>query len=559
MGAALIGELRDSLEGLFLFAGLSGFVTTLYKFWVPAQTHARHHDALVGFFGWASRGGWLEAMQAGVGWFLNLLSKIYGPPAAAARLSLGQFLTVRSWRMSAWIAALTLFVVGPLLLIVATAMRSGIEAWQWLWLGMVAAAFAALLFALKKIRVNDVGSSWVAAVRRLLNGTAWLVVGGLISAVFFLGTMEFDHHAPDVWRVVAPYLGYVVIFAGIAVTVILTIAAIAQFGFSAALALIVQLSLATAMLVGIFLVSLILLFAIRDFSATMEIIGGWGALQWTAVGFYVVGVLAAGLFVFAVFAKVSVQLPAAATLASVAAVSVGLYLDALSNTAEATDARILPHVAAAVFGYVVPVLFTLYTLIAANSLPDWLSIALTRRALTQAATATNPLVFAMWLVIDLITVIACILLTAVILLGGAWVSGLLLLNAGALAEWSAANTRAAARYFLIDASALQAFGRQESENPGAAGISMILILTVWGGLSILPTLLNAAVICCLLLGRLLLVVVRPPLTWLHSLLLAPQGATLEQAAASYGRSAAVFGFLGALAYTLVFQVIPRAN
>lgn len=74
------------------------------------------------------------------------------------------------------------------------------------------------------------------------------------------------------------------------------------------------------------------------------------------------------------------------------------------------------RVAAAIpFLFVLPYIFAFYAVIYANSLPDWLSVSMTRHILLQASRTDRLDKFIGWLALDLISAVLWIVSTLILL------------------------------------------------------------------------------------------------------------------------------------------------
>src|ERR1700729_3301789 len=96
-----------------LVAALTSIFSALYTFGVSTRIQKRNHEWLTQVVAWAADGRWLDGMQAGVSWVLWIMTLVYGPINEGASNWPKRFMTVRAWRMSAWIASLYLFVLFP--------------------------------------------------------------------------------------------------------------------------------------------------------------------------------------------------------------------------------------------------------------------------------------------------------------------------------------------------------------------------------------------------------------------------------------------------------------
>jgi hypothetical protein len=112
-------DLMGHMASIGTIAGFVGILLAAYQVWVPAPVIERNHARVTAIAQWASRGSWLDLMQNGVLWVLVQMHRLYGPPRQGAQSFIVENLTVRAWKMSAWIAALLLLVFPPLFFAVA--------------------------------------------------------------------------------------------------------------------------------------------------------------------------------------------------------------------------------------------------------------------------------------------------------------------------------------------------------------------------------------------------------------------------------------------------------
>lgn len=116
-------DLRDHFETILIVAGVITLVVNIYQFCLPTRILMAIHHRIVAVAHWASHGSWLGLLQEGIRWVLGLMGWLYGPPRDGIGSDFRQNLTVRAWKMSAWIATLILFVTPPVIGAIASAIN----------------------------------------------------------------------------------------------------------------------------------------------------------------------------------------------------------------------------------------------------------------------------------------------------------------------------------------------------------------------------------------------------------------------------------------------------
>ncbi len=116
-------DLRDHFETIGILAGFIAFVAGAYQFCTPTRILMANHRRIVSVAHWASHGSWLGLLQEGIRWVLGLMGWLYGPPRDGIGSGFRQNLTVRAWKMSAWIATLILFVTTPVIIAIVGAIN----------------------------------------------------------------------------------------------------------------------------------------------------------------------------------------------------------------------------------------------------------------------------------------------------------------------------------------------------------------------------------------------------------------------------------------------------
>ncbi len=115
-------DLREHFETILIVAGIITLVVNIYQFCLPTRILMAIHHRIVAVADWASHGSWLRLLQEGIHWVLGVMRWLYGPPRDGIGSDFRQNLTVRAWKMSAWIATLIIFITPPLIVAIGMAL-----------------------------------------------------------------------------------------------------------------------------------------------------------------------------------------------------------------------------------------------------------------------------------------------------------------------------------------------------------------------------------------------------------------------------------------------------
>jgi hypothetical protein len=227
----------------------------------------------------------------------------------------------------------------------------------------------------------------------------------------------------------------------------------------------------------------------------------------------------------------------------------------------------LEFVLGLLMAFIVPYTIAIYAVVYSNSVPDWLSIALNRFLLHRASKTQKMKDFFVFLLYDLLCAIGLCVATLLILVIAFSLSGIFVsifhkyIYTGfffdALQLERVANFFLDAPYvvvFLIERLValregdMEAFfGRPVSPGPGA-----IVLLAVLGLTSLIPTLLNACTMLCLIAARGVALVVVPPMRLMHSLLVITEDTPNEDKRKARDLSAALIGTISAAALCITY-------
>jgi hypothetical protein len=217
--------------------------------------------------------------------------------------------------------------------------------------------------------------------------------------------------------------------------------------------------------------------------------------------------------------------------------------------------------------FIVPYTIAVYAAVYSNSIPDWLSIALNRFLLHRASSTQKMKDLFVFLFYDLLCAIVLCVATLLILVIAFFLSGIFIsifhkyiytgfyFKAELLQE--SANFFLDAPYivaFLIerlvgllggDVGAF--FGRPVSNGPVVIVLLFVLSLT-----SLIPTLLNACTMLCLIAARGVALVVVPPMRLMHSLLVITKDTPNEDKRKARDLAAALIGTIAAAALCILY-------
>lgn len=198
-----------------------------------------------------------------------------------------------------------------------------------------------------------------------------------------------------------------------------------------------------------------------------------------------------------------------------------------------------------------PYVFACYAAVYSNSLPDWISVAMTRHLLGRAARVHSIRLFASWLLLDVVVATLCIVSTFVILVAVFNVCGWVVQVSAMLGDFDS-SWEVPARMFhgstqslaVLQGAVLTGTAPVMDGTDTAAGVGAVLVamLVALGATSILPTLLNAMILIGLIVARGTALVIRRPISHMHSLLVLPVGGG-QGAGEPFFRSSLIIGLM----------------
>jgi hypothetical protein len=560
-------DLRDHAESIGILAAFVAIIFGTYRVWVPTPVIERNHERVTAMTHWVSQGTWLALMQSGVRWVLRLMEMLYGPPREGNSKFVTEYLTVRAWKMSAWIAASLLFVVPPLLAAFLIPIVEFLNGRQVPWTVLLASGGVALAFTIpfaltwhttrrddhfsNHHGVEDLG---IAAKAIILEGTKIAIVPSL-AILIGLPLIKLLTAIPT-----AVFTIMTIGFGGTLLAILTgLIRAIRRHGFLAPLAFVL-----TLMVVGVYSSqSLFLMVALLDglsLTATplLFLMPGWvlTLICFAEVTKEQIVKIFSGYY-DADKDNIAVQF---FWILAVTAITIffnsNFNINVFFNKASELFVGIT-------FIFITPFIISIYAAIYANSIPDWLSVALTRSTLIRASRTDNLLHFFRLLLLDLICVVGLCLLTAAILIIAFTFSAFMISFASDFSpNWEADEM---ANFFsggiqlplmlielLIDGSTTLLSGATAASN-GAFTIIMLATLSLT---SIIPTLLNACIIIGLITARCFAMILMPPFKIIYGLLLVDNSNISSEKKIKFLRSsiliALIFAFFCFLFYSIIW-------
>jgi hypothetical protein len=557
-------DLRNHAESIGILAAFVTIIVGTYRVWTPAAVIERNHERVTAMTHWVSQGTWLALMQSGVRWVLRLMEMLYGPPREGNSKFVSEYLTVRAWKMSAWIAALLLFVIPPLLMaIVIPIMSSTVGEGGPPWYGsliMVAIALvlaAPFMITWRTIRrddefsdhhgVEDIGA---AAQAILLEGTKIAIVpslailiGGLLAEYLLTESTAFGI--------------MMTIFSGSSFLALLTglIRAIRRHGFLAPLAFV-----AIIIVVGVYCTqSLFLMIALVDGGPKTDIETLFLIPAWILTAFNINEAVKS--FVDRYY-YLDIDIFASRFLWIIAITGITVFFSGRLDISEFVS-DFFEIFIGSVFIVIVPFTISAYAAIYSNSIPDWLSIALTRSVLSRAAQTNSLQNFLRFLLIDLVCVIALCLLTFLIMMVAFTFASLMISFASDFSSTVKGADKIGGFFsggiiapFVLTEWLIESSPSAFTEFPEArAGASVVLVLTALSLTSLIPTLLNACVILGLIVARCLAMMLMPPFKMVYGLLLIDENNTPGENKIKLLRSSILIAMILAFFCFLLYSIL----
>jgi hypothetical protein len=543
----MLERITNHVEIFLAFAASSGLVSTGYRIWYSQATIARHHAWLVRRFEALARGEPLELMQRGVNWLLRKLDFIYGPATGEERGAPLRFLTVRAWKTSAWIAAYLLFAL-PLLAAAVTVIVDGFRSGgpvSWggsavfcgLWLFVTLIFFFAYWisrgwtpeWSLETIAIDLIEDSGRSAAY------IGIPTGVLIAISANIGSVILSWAAGGLATII-----------GAGGLIFLFIQPIRKYGFLAPLAFAAQLTLFALLMFNlVFGIALILVdSSLSDTETSMA---------------FILAVMSSYIVYKSFDPDAERKALPSAFLLLVVLDLVFIYIGGGQRGGDDLY-KFGSGFIGAMLGIVLPYTLAIYVAVYSNSIPDWLSIAMTRHFLAKAATARSARLFLALLLADLGMAIACVVATFVIVVFVFALCGVLISLSIGLVDLGP-YYQSVATFFFGGIKAVPMLGALwegapvralTSAGPSSAGGFTVLLLVAISSTSLLPSLVNAATLLTLLGGRIGGFFLARPAQALHASLLTPPGADEEEQRRSFLRSSILIGIAGGI---LIYAVL----
>lgn len=517
---SFLSDLRENAENIGIAVGSIGLVLAAYQLWVPVRIIEQNHVRVTALAHWISRGSWLNLMQRGVGWVLRLMQLLYGPPHDNSRRIVGEYLTVRAWKMSAWIAAFLLIVVpvfvGQFAILIAEYRSGRPIPWTVLpvFTGMTLLLALPFILTWRTIRCDDAFANHTG-VEDLGNAATAIIVEGTKVAIL-----------PAATAFVAIVIGQFVSSNSFAVGVLVTssiaiiiialltslLRAIRRHAFLAPPAFI-----AILIVIGIYM--------LQSLVVLIPILGGFRRADWPAL------ILLPG-WIMTVWSMVDVVKSHETLIAErvsirfvwIILIGAGVFFALGNLDLEAFSGQLLKMMIGIVFVLLAPYTLAIYAAIYANAVPDWFSVALTRSVLSRAARTRSLRHFFLFLVWDLACAVGLCILTAAILIAAFVFAGIMIAMASSYVP--EISDQRPALFFLGSLEVPRILfewltgstGLSSLSGEARAGGTVVLVLALLSLTSLVPTALNALAIIGLIVARCFAIVLMPPFGLLHGLL-----------------------------------------
>ncbi len=571
----LVFLIRHSSEIRYVWVA-SALAAALYTLWVSTASQQRNHLALTRIVAWAARAGWLESMQAAIRWVLDIMSVIYGSPNFVSKNGPRRFMTLRAWRISAWIASMYVFVLAPVALatlIVAKDSTGGRFNWSaflgalFLYIAAAVTLFAHL-YVLRNYVRTPARMSATLLFRRFVLGVYVGIAASIV--VIIAGILLYWISGPTRFADVGTAMWAALIFALIAYGLL---RGITNFGFYAPLALLAQLMLSAVFILVVTTAVWEIRGSLKDFPPASTDARAFAGLTWLFHLSLVIAVMGFLVYPILNFSRVSARGYGYLTLCAGLLGTIGVF--AFANVGSVTDTPmeidfLLQTLRVFMKNGGVYILL-LYGAIFANSVPDWLSVGLTRFVLEKAAGTRSILSFLKWLGAEIGSAIVCLVLSNLIIsfamilslyaLSGVHLGHLNKLShtdlhqmqffAGGYYEW-------AVPIGIFEDGPAKTWANLTSKNIPesiANGMIFAFVASALVCTALIPTILSVLTLIALSVARAFALVVVPAFRILHKQLLIEQDSTKIEVALSYARSAAIFGFFGATMFSAALWAI----
>jgi hypothetical protein len=418
-------DLREHLETIGIIVGFAAFVVATYEKCFPRRTLEANHQRIVATLNWCTRGSWLSLMQAGIRWVIGLMCWLYGPPGDGDGSTVRQNLTVRAWKMSAWIAALILFLMPPMIIFSISTYYAYHATSKFDLEPLLYAFFVTLTLAIpfaltwRTVRRDDafidhtgIEDIEEAASAVIIEGTRLAIVIGAAAIMAWIATAGLEAAGLQNGIAYGLSIGLALAIALIALIVGL-IRTIRRHGFLAPFAFVCIL-----LVLLVYAAQWMLCFVLYEFVVVKTKLSGLWALP------------ALYLTILCIRSAVSDHHSARVydlldNFFLLAVFTVGLLLlsDDIRGSVSAWD--LLRLIGQFILGLLTPIVISLYAAIYANALPDWLSVALARSLFVRASDTARLSDFLTFLLYDVLCATGLCILTALVLIITFGVSGVI--------------------------------------------------------------------------------------------------------------------------------------
>jgi hypothetical protein len=551
----MLDQFFDHIGKFGAITAFMGSITAFYMLWVPTERIESFHHSITKMVYRAGHGSWLRTMQNGVQIALGWMTKLYGPADPDTR-SVRGFLTIRAWKVSAWIASFIIFLL-PMLILAGflVTMSVGYADIRAIWAALAALGAALVLsipFLLtwRGVRAED-EMAYHSGVEDIATAARAIFAEGSLLACLLVPAAAFA----TAGGIVLSYTEYTVIgwsSVGIAIAGLVLmllygfIRAIRRHGFLAPAAYIAILMVVVGYVLPIFIVTM----SIADTHTN----------YWLALSTMPAAILAIRCLHFRYHTERHAEEPGAnyaQYLFMLALLAVPTLIFGEVDRMEFADTVVKATLGIIAIGFA-PYVLAIYAAVYANAFPDWLSIAVTREILGRALRASSSAEFVLFLLIDLLCVLFFCMLTLIILVGAFAASALIIETAVWALALSPDFLEPAAIFWggvnAVPMLLMRWFAGVTATPAPAPILGMIAVGVMFalGMTSLLPTLANAAVVLALLIGRVIAILLGIPLQWVHGLLLIEPTLNAEERSKRLLRSASLVGVASGLAAAAIY-------
>lgn len=556
---------KDEIGAVAVFSGLAA---SLYSRFVSPDTQQRNHEALTRVIEWATNSDWRSAMQGVVRQFLRLLTFVYGPLGEGSSNEIGRYLTTRAWKMSAWIASIYVFVLAPVIILLLEVLeqfskkRIDVSEAQVIFFLTILIGISTWLHwnTLGSVRRNSGTLSAPRSIEHAVNSVSKAALFSVLFLIAIFLTIKCTHSGEFrnlPWPLRASFL-----LIAVGALVFALLYDISTFGFYAIPVFLVQMTLCVLLAQPV-LIFPVELFALHEQSMHSGIIFtrvSWAILFcWLVISFSTMCVL---LNTFRslrpIYVYVSISLVIFSTCVGMYLSSTGVHILGFG-----ASSRVVKLMLAQPGVWII----TIYGAIFANSIPDWLSVGLTRTILDNALIAKSLRIFGLWVLIDILAASIFLFMSTAIIFIAIGVA-FLITNWVITSDHTIELTQSQIRFVsagygiwhfpvsvLHEGITKAAADFRTSYIAAPSGYYFAFFVPVVSCTALIPTALNALMLGGLAFAKTSGEILVPVLRALHGVLVVAPSAGAEERARVYTRSAAIFGFLGVCAAIAVLWVI----